>query len=298
MPTIPPWNGDDMSALLALDAVASMHFRSRLSDVGVHDRIYGGQMLAQALVAAARTVPAGRSVSMQQLLFLQGALGDQPIDFHVTALQDGKRFSARHVRGSQAGGRTVFDAQVTFAASLPAPTHMAPPAVASFATEDPWQMARPAQFPKTWERELERALNGYSFGVKPIIDFRVPEVPEGMRLALPEPRLRFWLRLKQTLPDDDMLHSAAFAYLSDWWLNYAAVGGHVEELAKSGGSIYVASLNHTVWHYRPVRADAWLHFDCSSPSGAAGRGLSIARVHDREGKLVAIASQECLMASA
>ena len=90
-------------------------------------------------------------------------------------------------------------------------------------------------------------------------------------------------------------HAAAFAYLSDWWLNHAAIGGHVQALLDRDESLYVASLHHAIWFHRPLRADEWLHFD--SPSASDGRGLSIAPVHDRTGRVVASATQECLMAS-
>lgn len=91
------------------------------------------------------------------------------------------------------------------------------------------------------------------------------------------------------------MHAAGFAYLSDWWLNYATIGSHQPEALESGG-LYVASLNHALWLHQVPRADDWLHFDVVSPAAGSGRGLSIARVHDRAGRLVASATQECLMA--
>ena len=78
-------------------------------------------------------------------------------------------------------------------------------------------------------------------------------------------------------------------------LNFPAIGGHQPE-AEAQGGLYVASLNHALWLHCPLRADEWLHFDSVSPAAGSGRGLSIARVHDRQGRLVASATQECLMA--
>ena len=92
------------------------------------------------------------------------------------------------------------------------------------------------------------------------------------------------------------LHAAAFAYLSDYWINFAACIAHVGAIADRGAKLYVASLNHAIWFHRPLRADYWLLFDCVSPSGAFGRGLTIARVYSRAGDLVASATQECLLA--
>ena len=107
--------------------------------------------------------------------------------------------------------------------------------------------------------------------------------------------MRFWIRLRQTLGESPALHAAAFAYLSDYWINFAACIAHVRAMSERGGTLYVASLNHAIWFHRPLRADEWLLFDCVSPSGAFGRGLTIARVYSRAGVLVASATQECLL---
>jgi len=311
MDTVPAWDGADIAELLAmvpLDSAVGASagprtFRTRCGDANAHGRAYGGQILAQAVMAAARTVPqagAGsspRAPSMLQFLFLQGTLHAEAIDLTVTPLQDGKRFSSRHVRGVQGAGRAVLDAQVTFAQPMPAPAHGAP---APFRPdEDPERLPSLADLPAAWGRTVQRA-GGYTFNVKPAIDFRLAvarEGPNGLRLDASEPRLRFWLRLRSRIGDGAAEQAAAFAYLSDWWVNYPALGSHLDGLA-DGPGLYVASLNHAIWWHRPVdvRADEWLHFESVGPAAAAGRGFNIARVHDRSGALVASVSQECLMA--
>jgi acyl-CoA thioesterase-2 len=290
---IPPWNGRDLAELLALDAMAPDTFRTRCGDANAHGRAYGGQILGQAIMAAARTVPGGRAMSAMQFMFLQGTLHDASLDLTVTALQDGKRYSIRHVRGLQQDDRYVLDAQISFAVPITgAPAHGAPP---GSALGDPDVLPTLAELPPAWGASVERAV-GYRLAVKDVLDFRFDAPPASLRLALPEPSVRFWVRLKNRLPDDDPhLHAAAFAYLSDWWLNYTAVGAHQDAALEIGG-LYVASLNHAIWLHCPLRADEWLHFDCVSPAAANGRGLSIARVHDRGGRLVASCTQECLMA--
>lgn len=293
---LPAWDGRDLAELLRLEPTGPMRFRNRLGDANEHGRAYGGQLLAGAATAASATVPEGRMLTVLQMLFLQGALHDRPIDFEVAALQDGRHFSSRHVRGSQGGARLVLDAQVSFAVPMAAPDHMAPPDPPSTMAEDPDTMARLCDLPAGWGEGLRRAV-GYTFDVKEALDFRLPDAAPSLHLELPEPRIRFWLKVRHELPEDVHLHAAAFAYLSDWWLNFPSVGGHLPRLA-AGESLYVASLNHAIWLHRPLRADAWLHFDCISPSAAAGRSLSVARVHDRAGRLVASATQESLLAPA
>jgi acyl-CoA thioesterase-2 len=245
-------------------------------------------------LAAARTVAHGRDATAMQLLFLQGALLDRPLELQVAALQEGKRFSARQVRGTQ-GDRLVFDAHVSFTVPLTGPAHMAPAVPASMIDEDPDVLPGIDGLVPGWAGDIERTL-GFPTEPMYVLDLRWPDPPKGMKLDLPEPHLRFWVKVRNPLPDDPHLHAAAFAYLSDWWFNYVTVGGHVQELLDSNSSLYCASLNHALWLHRPVRADEWLHFYCVSPCAADGRGLSIARVHDRAGRLVAGATQECLMA--
>lgn len=289
--SVPAWDGRDLADLLALDAVDATTWRTRRGDANAHGRAFGGQVLGQALAAAARSVPAGRDCTAMQFMFLQGTRPDEAIDLHVTPLQDGRRFASRHVRGAQGEGRLVLDAQVSFAVPVEAPAHAAPPRVA---LEDPDALPTIGELPPDWAEAVERAV-GYTLGVKPVLDFRFAAPRERLRLGLPEPRLRFWVRVRDRLPDGDPhLHAAAFAYLSDWWLNFPAVGGH-QPAAEALGGLYVASLNHAMWLHHPPRADEWLHFDSTSPAAASGRGLATARVHDRAGRLVASVAQECLM---
>lgn len=131
------------------------------------------------------------------------------------------------------------------------------------------------------EHRWQRA-GGYTFQTKPAIDFRLAEARDGLRLDTREPRLHFWLRLRARVGDGVTEQAAAFAYLSDWWVNCAPLGAHLADLGERPG-LYVASLNHALWWHRPFRADQWLHVQATSPAAAAGRGFSVARVHDRQG---------------
>lgn len=288
-----PWNGTDIAALLRLQAVAPGHWRTTFGDPNKNGRAYGGQLLGQALMAGLQDTPSDRLPTMMQFLFLQGALHDEPIDLVVTPLQEGKRFSSRHVRGTQAGGRTVLDAQVTCAPALESPAHELPLAVPP--GERAEDLPAMGDLPADVLHGIE-ALGGYSQDMKASVDFRVPDARRQILAADGQPRLRFWLRAAALLPDDERVHAAAVAYLSDWWTNFASLALHRTGLGQR--RLYIASLNHAIWLHRPPRADAWLHFDCESPGSLRGRGLSIARVHDAQGRLVASVTQECLLAYA
>jgi acyl-CoA thioesterase II len=120
------WDGEDVADLLGLTRISESGFQTRCAETNEHGRIYGGQILGQALYAASQSVSRDRFASCLQLLFAAGGLPDQTIDFEVAALQDGKRFSARNVRGVQGGGRIVCDASVAFAKAMASPDHEAP----------------------------------------------------------------------------------------------------------------------------------------------------------------------------
>jgi acyl-CoA thioesterase-2 len=289
------WDGSDLADLLDLAPIAADRFRSRVGERNEHGRIYGGQLLGQAVAAAARTVLADRPVSYLQFLFAAGGLPEQAIDFEVSSIQEGKRFSSRHVRGTQAGGRILCDASVSFARPIESPAHAAAPAADSGFSSDPERLPRLQDVDAPEAREVERTLN-YAFHEHPAIDLRLPFVHDFLRGALPEPRARFWMRVREPLRDDPTLQAAAFAYISDYWINAVACIPHARAMSEAGAKLYVASLNHAIWFHRPLRADQWLLFDCVSPSGALGRGLAIARIFSRSGEMVASATQECLLA--
>jgi len=291
----PAWDGVEIADLLGLASPQPGRFRSRIAEVNEHGRVYGGQLLGQALAAALRTVPADRPATAMQFMFLAGALPELPIDYNVATLQEGKRFSSRHVRGSQIGGRIVCDANFSFAAAIDSPAHMAPPSSDSGLDVDPERLPELSDVVCPEVAEIERTL-GYMFRSHFAIDFRAPFVDDLLRPDPKEPRVRFWIRMRRRLPDEAPLHAAAFAYLSDYWINYAGCIAEVRPIAEAGSELYVASLNHAIWWHRTLHADDWLLFDCVSPSGAIGRGLSIARIYDRTGILVASATQECLLA--
>lgn len=288
-----PWNERNIEHLLALTEIGPGCWRTRHGDANLNGRSYGGQLLAQALMAGMMDVPAERVATMMQFLFLQGAMPQESLDLRVTPLQEGKRFSSRNVRASQGSGRVVLDAQVTCALPLEAPLHGSPSSAP--AGERPEDLAQLRDVDPALLRGIQR-LGGYSEDHKPSIEFRIPDSQRQLSPATMDGRFRFWMRPTQALPDDPRLHAAAFAYQSDWWVNFSALGLHLREMGER--RLYIASLNHAIWLHQPFRADQWLHVETVSPASALGRGLCIATVHDREGRSLATVTQECLMAYA
>jgi acyl-CoA thioesterase II len=284
------WDGRDIEALVSVETIAPLRYRSGYSDANLNGRSYGGQLLGQAMMAASLSVPDDRAASTLQLLFLRGADPDKQIDFTVEVLQEGKRFSSRHVRGSQAAGKVVLDAHATFCAPQPAPQH----AAASIAIgENPETLPEIVVLPPAIMKGL-RPLGPYSKHVKPGMDFRIPDIESQLSVPTAASSFRYWLRAKHPLPSNPRTCAAAFAYLSDWWLNFSSFGALLREL-QSSEPLYIASLNHCIWFHRPFSPAAWMHIASESPCAEGGRGLSIARIHDQDGNMLATATQESLM---
>lgn len=285
-----PWDATDLPALLTLERRGARRWIGTHADVNANGRIYGGQLLGQAVMAALRDVSPDRAPAMLQAVFLQGALPDAAIDFEVAVLQEGRRYSSRRVSATQDNGRRVLEAQITCATTQDAPQHADPSPAPPGELAD--ALPALADIPQAMFGPIGR-MGGYSSLSKPAVDFRVPDA---MRQLSPDtcgPRFRYWIRVGSTLPDDAALHAAAFAYLSDWWLNFSTLSPHMRDMGER--RLYISSLNHGLWWHRPVRADEWLHVETDSPVSAGGRGMSIARVHDAAGNLVASLTQQTQM---
>ena len=170
------WDGVDLNDLLALEASGPACWRSRLGDPNSNGRVFGGQLLAQTLLAAGQTVPGDRGVTAMQVLFLRGASAERSIDYHVTPLLEGKRFSVRHVRAEHPGDRAVIDAQVSFGVPLAGPVLMASPAQDIDIQEVPEDLPQLSDCPADVLDGLSRAFN-YPPIVKQVLDFRLPVSP-------------------------------------------------------------------------------------------------------------------------
>lgn len=282
------WDGLHLSQLLTLAPVGEGHWRSQAGDTNANGRSYGGQLLGQAAMAGLLSLPEGRQPTVMQCLFLQGADPCSPIDWTTQILQEGKRFSSRHVRGHQ-GGRQVFDAQLSAALPMDGPAHEDAPCTAP-AGERPEDLPALNDLPRDWFTAIRR-LSGYEQAPKPCIDCRVPAAHAQLHSAAPH--FRYWMRLTHPLPDDARMRMAAFAFLSDWWLNFSSLAPHLRHAVAH--PMYLASLNHAIWIHRPVEPGDWLHVASGGPATGHGRGLSLAHVHDRAGRLVATLSQQSLI---
>jgi acyl-CoA thioesterase-2 len=271
--------------LLDLEQIEENIFRGQ-SRSAVVPRVFGGQVAAQALVAAGRTVPADRPAHSLHAYFLR--LGDPgaPIVYNVDRIRDGRSFTTRRVVAVQ-HGKPIFHLSASFQAYEEGLDHQIP--------------MPPAPDPETLPTSQER-LRGYDhlapevverfLEAREAIDLRYVDEPPYGRFGEPrEPHSQVWFRANGKLDDDPLLHVVLATYVSDMTLLDAVLLAH----GRGGwavGDVVGASLDHAMWFHRPFRADEWLLYDQESPSAHGGRGLGQARIYTQDGRLAISVIQE------
>jgi acyl-CoA thioesterase II len=269
--------------LLDLEDLDVDLFRGRPADTD-RQRVYGGQVAAQALTAAVRTVDPAYVTHSLHSYFLRPGDTTVPIIYDVERIRDGRSFATRRVVARQ-HGRPIyyltaslqrpedgFDHQDVMP-DVPAPEDGADMFALMRAGGAPESDALAREWAALDARHLGTSLRG------------LPEDP-----AHPA-RARMWIRVNERLSDDPVEHLAAFTFASDMTLLGATLSAH-----RAGpATVQMASLDHTIWFHRPFRADEWWLYDQVSPSAQGGRGLAHARVFTREGLLVATVAQEGLI---
>jgi len=256
---------------------------------GVFDRVYGGQSLAEALLAAAATTSPDRTVNSAHCYFLR--LGDPalPTTYFVDRLRDTRSFSVRQVRAEQAG-RPIITATFSFAAASEGITHQGP-APAAPPPED--IASRDVELLVLHGRDPPR-----NAGIPWPIDIRhVDQRPWDDTIGAG--RHRIWMRADAPLPDDPLLHAALLLFASDLTMADPVTVQHPlrwEDLI-DGKGFFGASLDHAFWLHAPARIDEWLLHVQESTRAANGRGFSTGRFFDRSGRLVASVAQEIFIKS-
>jgi acyl-CoA thioesterase II len=249
-------------------------------------RVYGGQVLAQALVAAQRTV-AGRDPHSLHAYFLLGGDPNEPILFEVERLRDGRSFTTRRVVARQKGG-TIFVMAASFHEQEPGFDHsVAPPEAPA-----PEVCPSPRQAVELLEGPARYHMKGLLDTTWPI-DFRPTDLARYTPGAERKPRNMLWTRIGEALPPDPAVHRAALLYLSDMSLLETALVAH--GLTIHDHRIQIASLDHALWFHRPARADEWLLYVQDSPNAVGATGLVRGLIYSRDGMLVASVAQEGLM---
>ncbi|HYI52183.1 MAG TPA: acyl-CoA thioesterase II [Microbacterium sp.] len=244
-------------------------------------RVYGGQVLAQSIVAAERTIPDSRSVHSMHGYFLRPGDASKGITFSVDRIHDGRSFSTRRTQAFQEGV-PIFSMIASFQEADPGIEHQ---------TDLPADVPEPEDLP-----DLEDHLAGlHPMSKRLFIDRPVDlrHVPSPIYLSVEGdhvPRQAVWMRTRRPIPDDQRIHRAALAYLSDLTIQESILRAHGISWATPG--LKVASLDHAMWWHRPGRVDDWVLYVQESPSARGGRGLATGRIYARDGMLLACVAQE------
>ena len=277
---------DDLLRLLDLEPLEVNIYRGQNRDIGT-GRVFGGQVFAQALVAARRTVEGAREAhSVHGYFILPGDL-KAPIVYFVDRLRDGTSFTTRRVTAIQ-HGRAIFNLSASFHIDETGVEHQEPmpsvPRADSLVTELDLIRAIESRIPPSRRTVLTQE--------RPI-DFR-PVVPLDPFDPKPLTAIRHvWFKAYGELPDDPMLHQAVLAYASDHGLLGTALLPH--GLSLWSPAMQLASLDHSLWMHRPFRVDEWLLYAMDSPVAAGARGFVRGSIYARDGALVASVAQEGLM---
>jgi acyl-CoA thioesterase-2 len=277
---------DQVVDLLDLEQIEVDIFRGRSPEGERRQRVFGGQVAGQALVAAGRTVPEDRPVHSLHAYFIRPGDPTVPLIYLVERVRDGRSFTTRRVSAIQ-HGKTIFTLSASFQRHEPGVEHSEPMPV----------VPPPEDIPTTAER-MEK-LFGPSvqdwFGGNPI-DIRHigPLTYEAERdPALRTSRSLVWLRADGELPDDPLLHVCVVTYASDMTLLDSVLLAN--GLSWMDGRTSGASLDHAMWFHRPFRADRWLLYAQDSPVASGARGLARGEMYTSEGELVLSVVQEGLI---
>jgi acyl-CoA thioesterase-2 len=280
--------------LLDIEALEVNLFRG-VSPDRQRTRVFGGQVVAQALMAAGRTVPPERSVHSLHGYFLLGGDPLAPIVYEVDRIRDGGSFTTRRVVAVQ-HGEAIFHLSASFHIAESGVDHGDPmpdvPLPDALATSE--EVMRPHL------ESLPPDLGFLYTGDHPI-EIRPVGLPFVGQTGPQPPEQDMWMRARGPLPDDPLLHAGVLTYASDILLMCTAILPHLDpadgfpHLVEWADDFMMASLDHAVWFHRPFRADEWLLYHQTSPSAAGARGLALCSVFGIDGTLVATAMQEGLI---
>lgn len=246
-------------------------------------RVYGGQVLAQTIVAASRTLPAERVVHSMHGYFLRPGDSTKGITFAVDRIHDGRSFSTRRTQAYQEGV-PIFSMIASFQDEDAGLEHQEPM---------PEGIPDPESVPDLEELFGERhPLSKRLLADHPVELRHVPS-PVYETVDVREPRQAVWMRTRGALADDPLMHRAALAYMSDLSIQEPILRAH--GVAWSTPGMRVASLDHAMWWHRFGRADEWVLYVQESPSARGGRGLGQGRIYSRDGVLLASVAQEVMV---
>ena len=275
----------DLISILDLEPIEVNMFRGRSPQVS-HQRVFGGQVAGQALVAAGRTVDADRAVHSLHSYFIRPGDPKVPIVYTVERARDGCSFSIRRVTAIQ-HAEPIFVLAASFQLRQGGIDHQAPMPDVPMPDELPTLEERYAGYDEVaaWFERVPRP-----FELRYVDDPPWVQRSHGPRGDGPH---RIWLRADGRLPDDPLIHVCALTFASDLTLVETVLVHH--GLAIGLDPVVTASLDHAMWFHRPFRADEWFLYDMASPSASGGRGLAMGKIFALDGRHIVSVVQEAML---
>ena len=279
---------------LTLERIEENLFRGRSQELG-WGRVFGGQVLGQALSAARQTVPDDREVHSLHAYFLRPGATDKPVVYTVDPIRDGRSFTTRRVVAIQ-NGKPILNVSTSFQIAEGGFDHAEPmpdaPPPDDLFNEQELGRRYLDVLPEALLAQIPKGLRDRATATKPI-EIRPLEPLDPVRPPVKPGHRQVWLRANRKLADDPQLHRTLLAYSSDFHLLTTALQPHGASWLTPG--VQVASIDHAMWFHRPFRMDDWLLYDVRSPTASGARGLVFGRFFDRSGALVASVAQEGLI---
>jgi len=278
---------DQLVEQLALERIEENLFRGQSQDLG-WGTVFGGQVVGQALSAAAQTVPADRHVHSLHAYFLRPGDVSKPIVYDVDRIRDGSSFTTRRVVAIQSG-RPIFNLAASFQKSEEGFEHQSEmpdaPDPLSVPTDQERMAALGDKVPE-WLRKRAVAERPIELRQVNPVDHMITPSPQ-------HPSQMVWMRASGKLPDDPSLHAYLLAYASDFGFITTSLLPHGVTVLTPG--MQVASIDHVMWFHQPFRVDEWLLYVMDSPASHGARGLARGSIYTQDGRLVVSTAQEGLI---
>jgi acyl-CoA thioesterase-2 len=278
---------DELISILDLEPLERNLFRGRSPQSG-WQRVFGGQVISQALVAAQRTVEPDRHVHSLHCYFMRPGDPEVPIIYEVDRIRDGKSFTTRRVVAIQ-HGEAIFSLSASFQIDEPGLEHAIemPEGVPA-----PETLLSEKELVSQFIDQLPEALRKYWQRERPI-EFKPVSLTHYMTREKLPPKQHMWIRVTGPVPDDRALQAAVLAYLSDMTLLDTSLFAHGRSFFDR--DIQMASLDHAMWFHRPHKLDDWFLYTQDSPNTSGARGFTRGAIYARDGTLVASVAQEGLI---
>lgn len=275
----------ELLSTLDLETLEVNLFRGRSPQTG-WQRVFGGQVIGQALVAATRTVDGRPAHSLHGYFMLPGD-PSVPIVYEVDRIREGRSFLTRRVVAIQHGA-AIFSMSASFHIEEEGFEHQ----IDMPATPRPDELPSEQALKAGLMPRMPQAIRSYFERERPI-ELRPVDPMRYIEGGPREPTQSFWIRATSPLPDDPAIHQCVLAYASDMTLLDASLAAHGQTVFSA--EIQAASLDHALWFHRPFRADAWLLYTQDSPFAGGARGFARGRIYTEAGELVASVAQEGLI---